>query len=167
GSPATVGSYSESVTFRDKSGSPSHQLFFNLKVTDFSLSATSAQATVSAGQTAKFALNVRGVGGAFSHAVSFSCSGLPASSTCSFSPQSVTPGNGVSAVTMSVTTAARLASSPQGNHAAPVYAMWLLPVSGMVLIFAGPERGRGSAKRRAGFVILVITVLLVLGLVSC
>lgn len=70
---------------------------------DFSLAASPTSLTISAGQPAAFMLSVTALDG-FNSAVTFSCSGEPANSSCSFSPNTVTP-NGANAVTTSLTIA--------------------------------------------------------------
>ena len=67
---------------------------------------SSASATVTAGQTATYSLNVSGAGG-FSGAVNFACSGAPANSSCSVSPNPLNvSGTTPAAVTVSVVTQA-------------------------------------------------------------
>ena len=66
---------------------------------DFTISATPASATVMPGQSAQFTVTVTSQN-AFNSAVSLTCSGEPAASTCSFAQSSVTPASGASASTM-------------------------------------------------------------------
>jgi len=160
-----VGNFPLTVTFSDTTGTPSHQLLFNLQVIDFSLTPTINKATISAGQTAKYTFNVAGVGGTFDQPVSFSCSGLPAQSTCSFSPSSATPGSAGATVTMSVITTARFVAL---RRSSPLFfAMWLLPMAGMVLVFGRVGVARPMRKRALLLVIPVITLVMMVGLVSC
>jgi uncharacterized repeat protein (TIGR01451 family) len=78
-----------------------------IPVTEFSLAASPASASVTAGQATTYTLNVAPVNGDYDLPVSLSCSGLPALSTCSFSPATVTPGAvEVSSTLTIVTTAA-------------------------------------------------------------
>jgi arabinogalactan endo-1,4-beta-galactosidase len=65
---------------------------------DFSLSLSSASATIAAGSSASVTVSVTPVG-TFSASTAFACSGLPAYASCTFSPASVTP-NGAAATTM-------------------------------------------------------------------
>jgi hypothetical protein len=60
---------------------------------------------VSSGSTTTTAVSVMPVNG-FSQAVSFACSGLPAGVTCSFSPATVTPRDGVATTTLTFTRSA-------------------------------------------------------------
>src|SRR5580700_7810137 len=65
---------------------------------DFSITASPTTATVSVGQSAQLTVTVDSLNG-FSSATTFSCSGLPALASCSFSPSSVTPQAGTTATT--------------------------------------------------------------------
>ncbi len=60
---------------------------------DFNISASPSTLTISAGQPASFTVSVGGLNG-FNSAVTLTCSGQPANSTCNFSPASVTPASG-------------------------------------------------------------------------
>lgn len=66
---------------------------------DFSISASPATMTISAGQPALFTVTVGGLNG-FNSAVNLSCSGQPINSTCSFSSTSVSPASGGTASSM-------------------------------------------------------------------
>jgi len=76
---------------------------------DFTLgvaSGGSGSASVAAGQTAKYSLDMTAVGG-FNQSVSFTCTGAPAGASCSISPSSATPsGSSATALTVSVSTTA-------------------------------------------------------------
>ena len=63
---------------------------------DFAINNNSAPETVTAGQTASYNLDVRPLGNAstFPASVTLACFGLPALSTCSFTPSSVGSGSG-------------------------------------------------------------------------
>lgn len=65
---------------------------------DFSIGVNPTTATVTAGQATTFMVTIGGLNG-FNSPVTFSCSGQPANSTCSFSPASVTPTSGGNAST--------------------------------------------------------------------
>jgi hypothetical protein len=72
---------------------------------DFTIGATPQSATLRAGQATTFNITVNPVGD-FTSTVGFSCSGLPAASSCTFSPASITPNGGVASTTLTVTTTA-------------------------------------------------------------
>lgn len=73
---------------------------------DFSISSTPASLNVTRGQTVKAQLTITANGG-LSGSVTFACSGLPAESTCTFNPATLTatPGQ-ASATTLTITTTA-------------------------------------------------------------
>ena len=112
---AAVGTYGIKLTTQDSTGEPVHPWTLALTVQDFSFSAvTPPTQTVGAGQTATYNLSVMPVGSSFANPVTLSCAGAPANSTCSFTPNPVTPGSAGSAVVMTVATPA-----PQPRPALP------------------------------------------------
>ncbi|HKF23452.1 MAG TPA: hypothetical protein VKE93_17900 [Candidatus Angelobacter sp.] len=102
------------LTITGTSGTTTHTASVNLVVTapvvgDFSIAASPASQTVTAGNGTSYTATITGSGG-FASAVNFSASGLPSGASASFSPTSVT-GSGSS--TMSVTTST---STPGGTY---------------------------------------------------
>lgn len=69
----------------------------------FTLAAKTTSLSIAPGQSGTVALSVTPVNG-FSAAVNFACSGLPAESSCSFSPSTVTPSGTTAATTMTIST---------------------------------------------------------------
>jgi len=117
-SSAAVGSYNIKISTQDTSGEPSHTWTTALTVQDFTLgSITPSTQSIGSGQTANYSLSVTPVGASFANAVTLSCSGAQANSTCSFTSNSVTPGASPAAVTMTVASGA---STPQGNYSVVV-----------------------------------------------
>jgi hypothetical protein len=106
---------------------------------DFAIT-SSATSTVSiaAGQSASVALNVT-PSGAFNSAIQLTCSGLPAGSTCSVSPKSVTPGSKPVAVTLTISAAATTAALR--SNGAFTFAMGM-PLFGVTLLGASRARKR-------------------------
>ena len=88
---------------------------------DFSLSASPATASVTAGGSASVMLSIGGLNG-FNSAVTFSCSGEPANTSCTFNPNAVTPSSGGT-----VTTSMTIATTKPGT---PYHPMITLPKSG-------------------------------------
>ena len=88
---------------------------------DFSLSASPATANVTAGGSASVMLSIGGLNG-FNFAVTFSCSGEPANTSCAFNPNAVTPSSGGT-----VTTSMTIATTKPGT---PYHPMITLPKSG-------------------------------------
>ena len=94
---------------------------------DFAIAASPATETIVAGSTAQYMISVSAVGGAFPNAITLSCAGAPAASTCSVSPNSVSPVSGAVTATLTVAT-----SSRRGNHGtlAGAFSITVTAVSG-------------------------------------
>ena len=85
---------------------PCRPLIITPTTPTFNLTTTSSTLpSVVAGGTATSTLTVTPAGG-FNQTVTFSCSGLPAESTCSFSPASVTPNATAASTTLTISTTA-------------------------------------------------------------
>jgi len=111
---AVPGSYNIKINTNDATGQPIHSWTIALTVQDFVFGPVTPPAqTVGAGQSAIYNLSVMPVGASFGNAVSLSCSGAPANSTCSFVPSPVIPGSGPAAVVLTIGTSA--AATP-GNY---------------------------------------------------
>ncbi len=78
---------------------------------DFAMDASPQTATVKAGQSATFNIMITPVGDLTS-TVGFSCSGLPAAASCSFSPATLTPGVNPVSTTLTLTTTAQSSAAP-------------------------------------------------------
>jgi hypothetical protein len=162
-SNAIPGTYNISINGLDVTGSPSNSLTIALTVNqDFTIgSLTPATQTINAGQSASYNFSVLPVGVSFANAVTFSCSGTPAISLCSFTPNPVTPGTSSAAVVMSISTTASSSSSFRPRI---FYALWLaIPA----LAFLGiKRRGEKPAKLTLPALLLGLFLLAVL-LPSC
>jgi len=143
-------------------GSTSNTLQFSITPL-FTLSANPALVTVSSpGGSGSTTITVAAQNG-FKGAVSFTCSGLPAESTCSFSPGSVT---GSGSTTLTVTTTAPQTSRIQLPGLPP----GLLWTGAVIVLFAGlpPILGKGRrGDRRRRFAIATTVAALMLLCVSC
>ena len=162
---ATPGVYSILIDTQDTSGAPSHSLTVALTVLqDFTLSLLSPPSqSITAGQSASYNFSVLPVGASFPATVSFSCSGQPALSLCSFTPAQVTPGTSSAAVVLQLSTTSNSASlAPAPLHPnALYYALWLA-LPGICLI--GRMRLRTSGIT---FHSLLALFFLALSLTSC
>jgi hypothetical protein len=132
---------------------------------DFTVSAAQATPTVSAGDKTTLTLTLGSLNG-YAGIVTLSCSGLPAATTCTFSPVSVTiPGN---ATTATVTIQTSLDSVSSLQSPGPARRHWPIGWSssggllcGVMLTAAGV-----SGRRRLMSVALLVSLSL-LTLVSC
>jgi len=104
---------------------------------DFSVTASPASATVTAGQSATFTLTITPLGG-FNQAVSLSCSQSPTIGSCSFSQPSVTLGAAPAQVTLTIQTAVQsvdpLHTWPNIPDRVFRYVVFLLAVSCLLLL---------------------------------
>ena len=106
-----------------------------ITVTDYSVAASPATATVSRGQTALYTVALDPQFGSFNNSVSLACSNLPALTTCSFLPTTLAPGSSGATSDLRVSTTAP-AFSPQPpfgpQNQGLFYALWFC-LAGMVL----------------------------------
>jgi hypothetical protein len=133
-------------------GNDGGTLVFNLVGPDFSLSASPTTRTISAGQSATYTVTVTPQGGPFDNAVSLACSGLPALTSCSFSPASVTPGGSDATSTLTVSTTAPASVGPglrfNPPPRTPVGVLWL---GVLALALLGLTLTRRAARRQLRF----------------
>lgn len=121
---------------------------------DFSISASPATMTISAGQPAVFTVSVGGLNG-FNSAVNLSCSGQPINSTCSFSSASVTPSSGgattammtISTSSLPYNAGSKVAMNPSGGVFAMLLPIFSLGFLGLCLAGAGSS-GNSAGKSR-------------------
>jgi hypothetical protein len=125
----------------------------------------SGSVTVVHGNTANMVINVDAPDPTLG-VISFSCSGLPSASTCNFSPGSIDPATtpGPTAMTVSVfttrgTASLSMPSRPGAAGRNPLYAMFALPMFGMVLVGLGGQRKKG-VKRLPMLIMLGLVLLL-------
>lgn len=116
--PLASGPRSGSLTISDNAGGSPQFVSLSGTGLDYTLSASPSSVTVTAGGTASYTVTASAQGGSWNTAVSLSCSGLPAASTCSFTPTSVTPGSGSATSTFKIATTTRHGSNgtPAGTY---------------------------------------------------
>ena len=105
---------------------------------DFQFTLNPPGMTVTAGQAASATASVTALG-TFQDQVTFSCAGLPAFATCSFSPAMVTPGQGGTAV-VTVTIATQAATVARLDHGLKGLGAIALGLPLLRLVFAGSRR---------------------------
>ena len=120
---------------------------------DFAITATTTTQTVSPGTNAVYQLSLTPQGG-FNQAVSLSCSGQPAASTCTVSPASVTPNSNGTATPLTVTVVTTAASlSPPFSHLLPPTAGsghgWIWMISLLSLLMFAALLAQGKTRRAA------------------
>ena len=165
GMPATAGNYSITVYAKDSSadgpfiGSAAYSLAITAATPgSFTVTGAPAMATVSAGQSATYTVNITPKDG-FTAPVTFACSGLPAESTCAFTPKSVTPAGGAVTTTMTITTTAGTVATNVRPGALGYLGRGLCGLAGLALLYV-PRRFRGKGR----WVMLVLAGILSAGL---
>ncbi len=151
--PAATGFLPGTLTITDDSTGSPQMVTLTGSGTDFPLAAATGancpaggncttSAIITAGQTATYDLQVKSVSG-FNGNVALSCSGAPASATCSVSPASVPPnGSSSYAFTLTVNNTATAMTRPIMDRPAPQWATArfmspLLPTFVVILLLAG------------------------------
>ena len=126
-------------------------------VNDFTVTATPASATVTAGAPATYTVKVTPTGSGFPESVSLACgSGLPSGASCSF-PSNGNPipslSNGPQSRALEITTTARVTTTGSMFRSGRIlYAFWL-PVSGLALIGTGLS---GRRRRLLGLLFAAV-----------
>src|SRR5512146_5958 len=123
-------------------GAATHDITVTVPVMDFSLLARANTAAVNAGQSAQYEVFINSVQAPFTNPVSFSCSGLPKGTACSFSPATVTPNGSPAIVVLSITTPKTLAALRPPASATQAQFMLALLLPGMVISFSGSRRNK-------------------------
>ncbi|HEV2491065.1 MAG TPA: choice-of-anchor D domain-containing protein [Candidatus Acidoferrales bacterium] len=165
--PQAFGARTATITLTDNTVSGSHSFNVSGQATDFQLAATGGvtTATISAGQTAIFPLQVNPENG-FTGTVTLGCTNPPPQGGCTVSPTSIQiTGSTPVSFNVSVCTLVNCASGgftipvapPAKNFRIPKPVWWLLSLCLLVLL----RRSDGKRKRRR----LVPTFAAIIGLV--
>jgi hypothetical protein len=129
----------------------SHTFPISFNSVDFSITSTPTSQTINPGQAAGFVLHVVPVGGTFPSSVTFSCSGLPNLSTCTFNPSSIASGSGATDVALTIaTTGPNITGLNAGVH-------WRVLLLALPLL-AIPIFGVKRVRSNKGAVTLVATL---------
>jgi len=114
---------------------------------DFTVNVSPQSATIKAGQTAMFTITVNPVNG-LNSSITFACSGLPAASSCNFSPASLTPGGSPVSTTLTIATTAPSAAAaiPIAGPHPWTFTVW--PVAMMFGLFVLSIGNRSKKTRR-------------------
>jgi Bacterial Ig-like domain (group 3) len=164
--PLTAGLHSISALYSGDANFPpnfSASLAIDVGTPDYAVSIPSSSATISAGQSATINIDVTPQHG-FSGAITFSCSGLPANSSCSFNPASITPSGSAANTTLTISTTARaLAASarPVRRPGTPLLATALFAICGVMLL------GTGKKRKWQSVTLMLCALALVGSLIAC
>ncbi len=131
----------------------------------FALSADRDAITVLRGQPSAVGLTLTPASGAFSAAVSLSCSGLPAPAQCRVSPSAIAAGAARTSATLTLVTVAS-GLAPGAALPAGVTGAFGAAVAGLSL-FALPFVSSHPRRRRVAVAAVVVTVVCGLAMVAC
>ena len=98
---------------------------------DFAISATTPSQIVSPGAIATYTFHIMSVTAPFTNAVTLTASGLPAGSSYTFTPASVTPGANGADSTLSITVPKQSALMRDGSRTPFIVAVLLLPLAAL------------------------------------
>jgi len=163
GSFTVTSTFQVLVRYSGDANYPASTVSAGIVMSDFSLNPNSQQITMTQGQSQPVTINVGALNGFTGTVGNFSCTGLPAETTCSANPSTVTGGSG--STTLTITTAPlgqkrQMRRASNENHRIGWTAIAILPLLGICLI------GIPSWRRRGVLPLLVIVALL-LTLPSC
>ena len=168
--PASSGSSSGAVSIADNAGGSPQTVALSGMGQDFSFSASSSTETITPGQTATYTIAVTPIAG-FNQAVTLSCAGAPAGSTCSLSSSSVNlAGSTPTSVTVSVTTLGSSARRPAGVENSRLggrKALYLSLCGFPGLIVLGACRRRPGMWKSGGLCALAFLAVIVVGTTGC
>jgi hypothetical protein len=122
---------------------------------DYQVNIPNGTATIPAGQTATYTISITPQGG-FNGTINFACSGLPAFTTCTFNPATLTPSGSAASTTLSIATTARTTASAQlvsGTTLAAITGFGFLGI-----VFLGAPSRRRRSLRWAGMLLLGLTL---------
>lgn len=110
-SPTASGLRNGTLTITDSLSGTAQVVSLTGTGLDFATSTGTSTATLDPGETAKYEITVRPIGGNFLDQVSFACSGAPALSSCVVSPSALTPGTATPVVEVVVSTSGAAGAS--------------------------------------------------------
>jgi hypothetical protein len=166
--PTTSGTRGGTLTISDNAAGSPQTVSLTGNGSDFSLASSPGSDTVQPGSAANYNLMVSPLGGSFANAIKLTCSGLPAQTSCSLSPSTVTPGANAATSTLSITTTASVSQATplRPSRNAPIYAVWIqlqgLGILGMML--AAPKN---KAKKVRVLLLLALMVGVLIFLTGC
>jgi hypothetical protein len=158
--PAASGTRTGTLTVTDSAANSPQVVSLSGSGIDFSMPASGGTDSITAGATATYQLSISPVGGSFASAINLTCVGLPAFSTCTLNPTSVTPGSSAASVSVSIKTTGTSAQLATQRAARTPVVPWLVLSPGIGLFglcLTGTRRGR----RRATLLLLLIALLAV------
>ncbi|MGB7602236.1 MAG: endo-1,3-alpha-glucanase family glycosylhydrolase [Candidatus Sulfotelmatobacter sp.] len=129
-----------------------------------SFSASPASLTISAGTTGSLTVTAKAHSGSFNNSIALSCSGMPSTMSCSFSPASITPGSGVATSVVTISAKAAPGTNPlPPRNPTQLYGSLLLSFGIVGFGFLGKGAGKRGTQ---GIALCAVIALGMLG-ASC
>ncbi len=167
-SPTVAGARAGTLTISDDAVSSPQTENLTGSGLDFSLTSAPSSDTVKAGSAANYNLTISPLGGSFAYAVNLTCTGLPAQTSCSMSPNTVTPGGNTAASTLSITTTASTAQvlPLRQSRGTPIYAVWIqLQSIGLLgIMLAVPKK---SPRKLRVLILLALLMIALTFMTAC
>jgi hypothetical protein len=123
----------------------------------FSLNASPTSVVIPAGNSGSLSIAAASQSGSFNTPIALSCSGLPSTLICSFSPSTVTPGSGTAKSTLTISSLSASATNSPGNWRA-IYATTLLPFGIAGFAFVGSGRRKRRLHESVALVLLCVGI---------
>ncbi len=124
-------------------------------------SASPVTLTIPAGFSGSFTVTATPQSGSFNNAIALSCSGVPATLTCSFYPAAITPGSGTVTSTLTISTTPVAMNRPGKENRTPLAAGWLLPFGCVGFAFCGKK-----SRQQRNLRMLSLSAVIGLGLIG-
>jgi len=168
--PSASGSRSGTLTITGNAPGSPHTVALSGTGQDFTVSATSTTATITAGQTATYNLSLAPAGG-LSQTVTLGCAGAPGLATCSVPAMVTLNGSSATAVAVTVSTTASTMTPPGGRSRWPSWPAglrtglpWPIMMLALMMVALMPWRswsgGRALPRRRVALGTLTLLVTL-------
>ncbi|HLY63276.1 MAG TPA: SBBP repeat-containing protein [Terriglobia bacterium] len=161
------GSRTGTLTINDNAPGTPQTVSLQGQGADFSVSAMPSAQTLTAGQATTYTVNLTPAGG-LDFPVALACSGAPSLSTCTITPNSVTPdGTNPATASVTVTTTAGTLGAPEpkvgpsttGGNDVRLSPLWLLALATL--------SAAAAIRRCRPAIVLALTMLFMLSLDSC
>ena len=115
-----------------------------------SFSASPASLTISAGTAGSLTVTAKPQSGSFNNSITLSCSGMPSTMSCSFSPASITPGSGMATSRLTISSKAATGTTPlPPRNPTRLYGSLLLSFGLVGFGFLGKGRVTRGTKDRS------------------
>ncbi len=166
GFDSITASYVGDANFAGATSSSSNVTVIAPIAPDFSIAINPSTLTVGQESTGSVVLTIAPTGG-FNQQLQFSCSGLPANSSCTFSPAAVTPNGAAVVSTLTISTNVQTSSLAIPRNSWLSTVMFFGPAGfASALGYAGLCRRKLSPRRRIGINLFLVLGVLTMGIAT-